>query len=123
MPLPLTALNPDYSRRRKKRRFAVTASGSYPTGGDPVDFSTILNPGFIGDTNPSNVPTFEQLSAEVPGGYTYQFVPGTGTTLALAWKLKLFSAAGTELTAAAYPAGLTGAGTILINVDQPAWAN
>jgi hypothetical protein len=122
MSLPITALNPDYSRRRKERRYSVQPTGNYTVGGDIFDFSTVLNPNFFGDVNLSNVPGFDEVSFELPGGYTAQMVPGGGTTLATAWLLKVFSAAGTELLAAAYPAALLATPIIMI-VSQRAWAN
>jgi hypothetical protein len=122
MSLPITALTPDYSRRRKNRRYAAQATGVYVALGDAIDFSTILNPGFLGDVNLGTVPTFDELSCVLPGGYDAQFVPGTGTTLATAWKLQVFASGGAELAAGAYPAVLL-ATPILIVVTQRAWAN
>lgn len=123
MSLPLTAITPDYTRRRSIRRMSVIPASTYPTGGDPIDFTAIANPNFEGNFTPGTVPTITQMQLEnVPGGYDYQFVAGTGTTLATAWKVKFFTTAGTELAAGAYPAALLGANITLI-VSQPAWAS
>lgn len=122
MALPLTALQPDYSRRRRTRRYSTLATGNYVTGGVALDLSTILNPHFYGDVFMGTIPLLEQLSVEMPAGYTAMFVPGTDqTSLATAWKLKIFTAPDTELAAAAFPASLL-ADSIFINVDQPAWS-
>lgn len=122
MPVPLTALVPDYTRRRKNRRYNAQATGNYTAGGDPVDFSNIANPGYLGDVNMATVPLLDQLSAmNIPAGYDVQFVPGTGTTLATAWKAQVFASGGTELAAAAYPAALL-ANPFVIVISQPAWA-
>ena len=122
MSLPITALNPDYSRRRKNRRYSVQPTGNYTTGGDILDFSTVLNPNFFGDVNIANIPGFDEVSFELPGGYTAQMVPGSGSTLATAWQLEIFSAAGVQLAAAAYPAALLATPIIMV-VSQKAWAN
>lgn len=122
MSLPITALTPDYSRRRKNRRYTMQATGAYVTGGDVIDFSTILNPGFFGDVFLGNVPGYDEVSFELPGGYDAQLVAGTGTTLATAWKLQIFASGGAELAAAAYPASLLATPIIMI-VSQRAWAN
>lgn len=123
MPIPLTALQTTYDRRRKTRRYTSIATGAYTTGGVAIDFSTVANPSFEPDVFLGKVPGFDELFAQMPDGYSCQFVPGTDPTqLALAWKLKIFTAPATELAAAAFPAPLL-ADSILIDVNQRAWAN
>ena len=74
------------------RPMALTFTGSYVTGGDA------WNPlvGWPGAT-PS---TINALMVTGGAGYDYEFQKPTGG-------LKIFSAAGTELVAGAYPAALT----------------
>jgi hypothetical protein len=122
MSLPITALEPDYSRRRKNRRYSVQPTGNYVANGDVLDFSTILNPNFFGDVNLSNVPAFGEVSFEVPDGYKVQMVPAGGTTLATSWLLEFFTTAGVQLAAGAYPAALLATPIIMV-VSQRAWAN
>ncbi len=77
-------------------------SGSYATGGDTVDFST------IGDKILSAVaqgPLQAVAFSQNGSVNAYVFVQGT---LLTNWKLKIFVAGGGELVAGAYPAGVTG---------------
>lgn len=77
---------------------ALTFSGSYPTGGDTLDFTTIA------DKLPST--QIIQVFADSQNGNAGYYVPVQGTTLNN-WKLKAFTGGGTELTAGAYPASVT----------------
>jgi hypothetical protein len=77
----------------------LTFSGSYPTGGDTLDFTTVA------DKLPSAqiVQAFAE-SQNGNGGY-YVAKQGSGMNN---WKLVCFAAGGTEIAAGAYPAGVTG---------------
>jgi hypothetical protein len=91
--------------------FNIAASGSYVSGGDTVNLSTAgADPNFIG-----MVPAIESLSAPIDfdvwdmgGQITYVVAPVVGATAATC-KVKFATALTTELSAASYPAGLTGA--------------
>jgi len=76
----------------------LTFSGSYPTGGDTLDFTTVA------DKLPST--QIIQVFAESQNGNSgyYIAVQGSGMNN---WKLKAFSGGGTEITAGAYPASVT----------------
>ena len=74
-------------------------SGNYPTGGDTLDFTQVAN------VLPSD--TIVQAFAESQNGNSGYYIPVQGTALNN-WKLKAFVGGGTELTAGAYPVGVTG---------------
>src|SRR5579863_993765 len=73
-------------------------SGSYPTGGDTLDFTTVA------DKLPST--QIVQVFADSQNGNAGYYVPVAGSALNN-WKLKAFTGGGTELTAGAYPASVT----------------
>ena len=77
----------------------LTFSGSYPTGGDTLDFTTVA------DKLPST--QIIQAFAESQNGNSGYYIPVQGSALNN-WKLKCFLGGGTEITAGAYPAGVTG---------------
>jgi len=77
---------------------ALTFSGSYPTGGDTLDFTQVA------DKLPST--QIVQVFAESQNGNSGYYVPVQGTALNN-WKLKGFVGGGTEITAGAYPASVT----------------
>jgi hypothetical protein len=76
----------------------LTFSGSYPTGGDTLDFTQVA------DKLPST--TVIQAFAESQNGNSGYYIAVQGTALNN-WKLKAFSGGGTEVTAGAYPASVT----------------
>lgn len=119
MPLTLVAQGTSNSRRQKTIKLSATPTGAYPAGGDPIDLTAIADPQFLGSCFPGQVPQSVQIENS-PDGYTAEIVAGTGITLATAYKLKIFSAPNTELTAAAYPAGLT-ADSFLLALSGPNW--
>ena len=77
----------------------LAASGSYPSGGDTLDFTTVA------DRLPST--QIIQAFAESQNGNSGYYIPVQGSALNN-WKLKCFLGGGTEITAGAYPAGVTG---------------
>ncbi len=76
----------------------LTFSGSYPTGGDTLDFTTVA------DKLPST--QIIQAFAESQNGNSGYYIPVQGSALNN-WKLKCFLGGGTEITAGAYPASVT----------------
>lgn len=76
----------------------LTFSGSYPTGGDTLDFTTVA------DKLPST--QVIQVFAESQNGNSGYYIAVQGSALNN-WKLKAFSGGGTEITAGAYPASVT----------------
>ena len=76
----------------------LTFSGSYPTGGDTVDFTTVA------DKLPST--QIIQVFAESQNGNSGYYIAVQGSAMNN-WKLKAFSGGGAEITAGAYPASVT----------------
>lgn len=76
----------------------LSFSGSYPTGGDTLDFTTVA------DKLASD--QIVQIFAESQNGNSGYYIPVQGTALNN-WKLKAFVGGGTEITAGAYPASVT----------------
>ena len=76
----------------------VTASGSYSTGGDTLDFTQVA------DKLPSS--QIVQAFAESQNGNSGYYVPVQGSGMNN-WKLKALAGGGTEITAGAYPASVT----------------
>src|SRR5436309_7796848 len=85
----------------------LTFSGSYATGGDTLDLTSIARLVPSG-SQPLQVFIEGNSSAATAqsflGGY---YVAITGASLAT-WKVKIFAAAGTELAAGAYGVAITG---------------
>jgi hypothetical protein len=73
--------------------------GELPDGRDTLDFTQIAN------MLPSD--TIVQAFAESQNGNSGYYIPVQGAALNN-WKLKAFVGGGTEVTAGAYPAGVTG---------------
>src|SRR5690242_9913046 len=78
----------------------LTPSGSYSTGGDTLDFTTVAN-----QIGASQAPV--QVWVGSTTGDTYAFVRAASPTLANG-KIKINTASNTELSAGAYPARITG---------------
>lgn len=109
MPLALTILDVDNSGKSLYVTVGITASGTYPTGGDTVDLTTLFGKGALGKVFVAGKPPLYGYGAGT-SGHSYGFIPGT--TLANG-KMKINTAAGTELTNAAYPASITGDANII----------
>ncbi len=75
-------------------------SGSYVAGGDTLDWSAVM-PLVASSSAPL------QVSVTSQNGSVNSYVPVQGSGISN-WKLKIFTAGGTELAAGAYPAGVTG---------------
>lgn len=116
MSLALQVVSAHHESRTKELILQATPSANYVTGGDTVNLTAVSNPKFIGDAQfgfPGKIDDYEVLQA--PDGYTANLVPGA--TLAT-WLLQVFSAANTQLAAAAYPAGIL-AGVFLLRFRGP----
>ena len=97
--ISLSPLNVDSSASNFVYAIAsLTFSGSYPTGGDTLDFTQVA------DKLPST--QIVQAFAESQSGNSGYYIPVQGAALNN-WKLKAFAGGGTELTAGAYPASVT----------------
>ena len=97
--ISLTPLNVDSSASNFVYAIAtLTFSGTYPTGGDTLDFTQVA------DKLPSS--QIVQAFAESQNGNGGYYVPVQGSAMNN-WKLKAIAAGGTEITAGAYPASVT----------------
>jgi hypothetical protein len=100
MPLILTVDQIDQTAKSLVVRGRLTANGSYTTTGVAVDFTVAVLP--LGQSlGVSKLP--RTVFMEGSTGHSYGWVPGT--TLANG-KAIIFTTAGTELSAAAFPAGI-----------------
>jgi hypothetical protein len=77
---------------------ALTFSGSYPTGGDTLDFTQVT------DKLPSS--QIIQAFAESQNGNSGYYVAVAGSGMNN-WKLKCFTGGGTEISSGAYPSSVT----------------
>jgi hypothetical protein len=84
----------------------VTFSGNYTTGGDTLDWTTVVEQ--IGQSG--QVAVFAsppaQVTFESQNGNAGYYVPVQGNALNN-WKLKCFVGSGTEVGAGAYPSSVT----------------
>jgi len=97
--ISLSPLNVDSSASNFAYAIAsLTFSGTYPTGGDTLDFTQVA------DKLPST--QIVQAFAESQNGNSGYYIPVQGTALNN-WKLKAFAGGGAEITAGAYPASVT----------------
>jgi hypothetical protein len=119
MPFVLVAVSSSNSRRQKTILVKATPTGSYVVGGDPIDLTAITDPQFQGSCFPGKVPDLIRID-NAPAGYSAEIVAGSGTTLATAFKLKLYTAPNTEMTAIAYNAALL-ADFFLLALGGPNW--
>jgi len=102
MPIAISLLSGNVDGSASNFVYAVatlTFSGSYPTGGDTLDFTTVA------DKLPST--QIVQVFAESQNGNSGYYIPVQGTALNN-WKLKAFVGGGTEIGAGAYPGTVTG---------------
>lgn len=113
MPLALTVRKVDHELRTKRLYLLATPSAHYTTDGDTVDLTDITVA--IGQADgtinfPGNIENFAVISA--PDGYSAELVEGATLDV---WKLKVYSAANTQITGAAdYPAGVIGVPFVLM---------
>jgi hypothetical protein len=101
MPITITLLPSNLDGSGSNLLYAIGTlafSGNYPTGGDTLDFTQVA------DKLPST--QIVQAFADSQNGNAGYYVPVAGTALNN-WKLKAFTGGGTEVSAGAYPAGVT----------------
>ena len=91
----------DISRRRKTLTVAFTPAGNYASP-EPIDLTAITNPKFLPGGFCGSLPTGVKIT-NAPLGFTAELT--LGATLQTC-SMKVFKG-GTELTVAAYPAGLS----------------
>lgn len=111
MPVALVLKSVRHTRRHKEMEYTPTFSGTYPTGGDTVDLTGATNPSLLPGGKPGQALPESLQVIGASGGDGGEMVIGTTNAN---HKLKLFSAANTELANAAYNAALTGDANIRI---------
>ena len=112
MAVALSVVDIDNSGKSLYATFLLTFSGSYSTGGDTIDFTTVIGKGYLGRVfGAGKSPLYGAVYGT--SGHSYGLIPGT--TLANG-KVKISTTAGTELGAGAYPAAITGDANIYCNV-------
>ncbi|HUX66385.1 MAG TPA: hypothetical protein VMV31_02735 [Terriglobales bacterium] len=103
----------DVTRRKVRRTLNLALSGNYATGGDTLDLTATTNPNnFEGAKAFGRVPAVYGVE-NAPDGYSAEIVAGAALNN---WKVKWFTASNTELAAGAYPAGLSGAADIRVQI-------
>jgi hypothetical protein len=100
MALALTITDIDAGSHNLSVHGTLAASGSYSTGGDTLDFTTVAN-----QISAGQAPV--QVSVAGSTGDAYSFIRAASPSLANG-KVKINTASDTELSAGAYPARITG---------------
>jgi hypothetical protein len=114
MAIALTVLDVDPGVTLLWVRLKAALSGSYTTGGDSMDFTTLAGQvGAFGQAVNSQQLPQAMFARSRTGNVANQYIPfeesAPGVGLAVnALKMKVLTAFGTELAAGAYPAGVTG---------------
>jgi hypothetical protein len=98
MPIAITIVDVDAASGNAYVFGTLTASGSYSTGGDTLDFTTVAS-----QIAASQAPV--QVWVGGSSGDAYSWVRGAALNNQ---KIKINTASGTELAAGAYPARITG---------------
>jgi hypothetical protein len=105
MAVALAVTRISHTRRHKEIEYKPTFSGNYSTNGDTLDLTAATNPLFLPGGKPGQaLPESLQVVGN-PGGDGAEGVIGATNAT---HKIKMFSAANTELAAAAYNAAVTG---------------
>lgn len=110
MAAALTVLDIDNSGKSIYATFLVTLSGNYSTGGDTIDFTTVIGKGYLGRVFVAGKPPLYGWATCSTGASMALIL---GTTLANN-KLKINTASNTELAAGAYAAQFTGDTSIFL---------
>lgn len=104
-----------HAHRQMRRIILGTLSGNYAAGGQVTDLTTASNPlGIDGAKQMANRLPESVEVVNMPQGFLGNWIPGTNLTDG---KLQITQiSTGAELVAGAYPAGLTGADGIILEV-------
>jgi hypothetical protein len=101
MPIAMTVIAVNTAGNQTRVMASLAFTGSYPTGGDTLDLTTL-----IGQSHGDYVVAFNSLPVTadptIAGGLDMEVIPGA--TLST-FKGKLFTSGGTELGAGTYVAG------------------
>ena len=114
MPIASSLVSMDPTRRFVRRTLNLVFSGAYPTGGDTLDLTATTNPnGLEGAKAFALNPTVYGVR-NLPDGYTAEIIAGAALN---SWKVKWYTASNTELAAGVYPAGISGAADVQIEIS------
>src|ERR1700685_359122 len=106
MAITITVQNVDASGPVVWATGSIAFSGSYPTGGDTLDWTTAIpQVGRSGAATPSSSGA-HQANFDSKNGNAGYYVAVQGSA-PNNWKVKCFQASGTEVTAGAYPTSVT----------------
>jgi hypothetical protein len=109
MPATLKLLAAAYKNGFVEATYSVTFSGSYTTGGDTLDTTTLQgqldNLGKAVHVNPATPPLSNRITSN--GGTGYDYVYKQGATQS-AGKVQVYAPGGAEVSAGAYPGAVTG---------------
>lgn len=98
MPITMTVVGVTQTGNQLRVVCALAFTGSYPTGGDTIDLTTLIGQGHgVGIAVFSSPPIAED--AALGGGYDMEFIPGSALNN---WKGKIFGTGGTEISAGTY---------------------
>lgn len=111
MALAANVVMVEKNQKKFTKTVLVTASGSYSTGGDTLDLTAVTCTDRLEGFQFRRNPLFGRNNKGGLGGYLPEIVKGA--TLAT-WKIKFYEAGADggdldEITAAAYPSGITDA--------------
>lgn len=118
MAITPTVLRIDNKQKRIERVIQLVLTGSYTTGGDTLDLTKLV----AGPGGSMEAVLFHRNPdiygiKHFPQGYFAELIPGNALNN---WLLKIYTANLTELTQAAYPAGLLAATTIFLELEEKA---
>lgn len=116
MPIAITLLQIQENLDSVSVVASLVFSGVYPAGGDVLDWTTVS--GLSTPNGRTFVPAGLPAAAQISNANGRDFAYLLGTSLSNA-KVKILTAADTELGAGAYAAGITGDTNIFIAAEFP----
>lgn len=118
MAIQLTVVDTGRRGNRRFIRYRANFSGNYVAGGDTVDFTQALNPGFLPNAYPtvSYIPQASDIDfQDAAVGFDAEWTNGTTNSNG---KMQLFSSGGVEINAGAYAASIV-ADEVFMEVQIP----
>jgi len=105
--IAITVQNVDASGSTVLVTGTLAFSGNYTTGGDTLDWTTAIEQIAPSGKSIPSVSSPQVVLIASQGGNADSYVAVQGSALN-SWKVKCFAAGGTEVSAGAYPAAITG---------------
>ena len=115
MAIASSLVSVDPTRRFVRRTLNLVFSGNYTTGGDTLDLTATTNPNSLEGARAFSLVPAQFAVQNVPDGYTAEILAGSALNN---WKVKWYTASNTELAAAAYPAGISGAADVQVEITS-----